>query len=99
MITRGTTPTLLFRLPIDAAEITKMTVTFRQLDKPPIEKTLADAVIEGKTVSVTLTEEETLSFTVGLALEIQLRLAAGEKRLASQIFTESVGRILTEGKL
>ena len=47
-----------------------------------------------------LTEEDTLAFRQnGSVLQIQLRCGIGEKRLASEVITATVGRILKEGTL
>lgn len=66
-----------------------------------IEKALADMTLEGKTVSCTLTEEETLSLSAGAGREaqVQLRVGVGGQRMASQVFTVPVERILRDGAL
>lgn len=97
---RGTTPTFEFKLPVDVETITALAVTFRQPGGMPIEKTLDDCELSKDTVSVTLSEQETLSLKAnGFALEIQIRCAIGDARLASQIWQVSVGRILKDGAL
>lgn len=98
---RGTTPTFTFNLPIDANTITAASVMFRQAGSVNIEKTLADCTVDGKTLTVSLTEEETLTLRASTpnALEIQLRVGVGEARMASQIFTVPVERILKDGAL
>ena len=66
-----------------------------------IEKSLADMTLEGKTVSCTLTEEETLSLSAGAGREaqVQLRVGVGGQRMASQVFEVPVERILRDGAL
>lgn len=96
---RGTTPTFIFNLPIKADSITELMVTFRQPGAKCIEKTLNDTTRFDQTVSVTLTETETLELKANRPTEIQLRAGVGESRMASQIFTVSVGRILKDGAL
>lgn len=98
---RGTTPTFNFKLPIEADTITAASVTFRQAGSVNIEKTLDDCTISEDTLTVSLTEEETLSLRSGTVcpLEIQLRVGVGEARMASQIFTVPVERILKDGAL
>lgn len=98
---RGTTPTFQFKLPIAAATITAASITFRQSGGVDIEKTLSDCTISEDTLTVSLTEEETLSLRANTpnALEIQLRVGVGEARMASQIFTVPVKRILKDGAL
>lgn len=98
---RGTTPTFTFKLPIDADTITAASVMFRQAGREQIEKTLEDCTVSGQTLTCSLTEAETLSLHAATAapLEIQLRAGVGEARLASQIFTVPVERLLKEGAL
>ena len=98
---RGTTPTLTFRLPIDTGSITVLSVAVAQGRQVKIEKTLSDVHLDGNVISCTLTEAETLSLTAGARVEakIQLRVGVGEQRMASQIFTVPVERILRDGEL
>lgn len=98
---RGTTPTLTFRLPIDTGSITVLSIAVAQGRQVKIEKTLSDVHLDGNVISCTLTEDETLSLTAGASVEakIQLRVGVGEQRMASQIFTVPVERILRDGAL
>ena len=98
---RGTTPTLTFRLPIDTGSITVLSIAVAQGRQVKIEKTLSDVHLDGNVISCTLTEAETLSLTAGSSIEakIQLRVGVGEQRMASQIFTVPVERILRDGEL
>lgn len=98
---RGTTPTFNFTLPIQAETVTEAAVSFCQSTGLSIDKTLADCTLSGNTLSVSLTEAETLSLTSGkmYPLLIQLRLGVGEARMASQVFTVPVERILKDGAL
>lgn len=98
---RGTTPTLTFRLPIDTGSITVLSIAVAQGRQVKIEKTLSDVRLDGNVISCTLTEDETLSLTAGASVEakIQLRVGVGEQRMASQIFTVPVERILRDGEL
>lgn len=92
---RGTTPTFTFNLPIKANTITKLSVAFRQAASPVFfEKGLDDCTVSENAISCTLTEEETLKLIAGCQLQIQLRIGVEEARMASQIFTVSVERIL-----
>ena len=87
---RGTTPTLTFRLPIDTGSITVLSVAVAQAGQ-----------LDGNVVSCTLTEAETLSLTAGRGIDakIQLRVGVGGQRMASQVFTVPVERILRDGAL
>lgn len=98
---RGTTPTLRFTLPIDTAEITQLSIAFKQAGVVVFEKTMEDVSLSGDTVVCTLSEEETLSLRGGTVypLRIQLRVGAGGARLASQVFEIPVEQILRDGAL
>lgn len=96
---RGTTPTFSFELPIQASTLTKLSITFRQPGGESIEKTLSDVTRSGQTVTVTLTEAETLSLKAARTLDIQLRAGVGDARLASQVWTVPVKQILKDGAL
>lgn len=96
---RGTTPTFSFELPIQASTLTKLSITFRQPGGESIEKTLNDVTRSGQTVTVTLTEAETLSLKAARTLDIQLRAGVGDTRLASQVWTVPVKQILKDGAL
>lgn len=96
---RGTTPELKFELPFNASELTKISVAFEQEGKVIIEKTLADCELSGQTVTVKLSEADTLKFNHNAKLNMQLRCGIGDKRIASDIICTSVGRILKEGEL
>lgn len=96
---RGTTPTFIFKLPIDGTGITKLAVTFRQAGAVQIEKTLTDCEVTADSVTCSLTEAETLSLKTTYPVEIQLRVGIGEARMASKIFSVPVSKILKEGAL
>ena len=57
---RGTTPTLEFTLPFDTSLIAEIYVTMTQNGKTVLEKTLSDCNCSGTSVSLTLTQEDTL---------------------------------------
>lgn len=96
---RGTTPTLNFTLPFACSTITACSIAFAQDEDIVLEKTLGDCQTNGNTLSVELTEEETLLLDSRKVLEIQVRCACGEAKLASQIIRDDVGRILKDGCL
>lgn len=97
---RGTTPIFTFKLPFSGEEITVLSVCFAQQNQIILEKALCDCVVEENTVSVKLSEEETLLFNHEKGLvEMQLRVGCGEARMASNIMIISVKRILKDGCL
>lgn len=103
---RGTTPTITFALPTEVENIDVMFITFAQKQTPHakdsvviFEKTLEDCETDGKNVRLTLSEEDTLKLSSREVVEIQIRAAFGKIKMASPIYTRSVGRILKEGLL
>lgn len=96
---RGTTPTLVFTLPIEASSVTVLNIAIAQIGRVVISRSLDDVVIDGNDVKMTLTEEETLQLRAGFELSIQVRAGVGESRMASQVFRVPVERILQEGML
>ena len=97
---RGTTPTLEFTLPFDTSLIAEMYVTKAQGEKTVLEKTLSDCSCSGTSVSLALTQEDTLRLQQQphsrAEMQIRVRTTAGEA-LASDIMRVYVGRILKEG--
>jgi len=96
---RGTTPTIIFVLPFPASDLTAVSIVFAQRGQIVIEKALTDCTCEDDTITVTLTEAETLSLKHGHRVYIQLRCAVGDARLASEVIQVPVERILKEGVL
>ena len=99
---RGTTPTYTFGLSIDPTAIKSIWITFKQdlkLEEDKIlTKTMDDGVTyDGATVSLTLTQEETLSFVENIPIEIQGKvLTTDEKVMATSIKKDDCNRILCE---
>ena len=63
------------------------------------EKKLSDCSISENVVKLELSESDTLMLSDEKTVEIQLRAAVGEKRMASKIFSVPVERILKDGVL
>ena len=97
---RGTTPTLEFTLPFDTSLIAEMYITLTQNGTTMLEKTLSDCNCSGTSVSLTLTQEDTLGLQqqprLQAEIQIRVRTTSGEA-LASDIMRVYVGRILKEG--
>ena len=97
---RGTTPKLEFTLPFDTSLIAEMYITLKQNGTTILEKTLSDCNCSGTSVSLTLTQEDTLKLEQKPhsdgEMQIRVRTTAGEA-LASNIMRIYVGRILKEG--
>lgn len=96
-MTRGTTPTHIFTLPIYASNIDKLRITYSQNQDIILEKTEADIERSGKTIRYTLTQEETLKFNAKTSVNIQVRvLTTDNMALASPIKKLSVSEVLNE---
>ncbi len=97
---RGTTPTLEFTLPFDTSLIAEMYITLTQNGTTTMEKTLSDCNCSGTSVSLTLTQEDTLGLRQQPRsqgeMQIRVRTTAGEA-LASDIMSVYIGKILKDG--
>ena len=103
---RGTTPTLTFTLPFSCDQLSVVSIAFAQKKMPyakeaevVLEKALCDCQMNGNTLALTLSEEDTLALDCHYLVEIQLRAKVGDVTMASEIIPESVGRILKDGCL
>lgn len=92
---RGTTPTHTFRLSIETSSIIEVRITYVQLGKTVIEKTEEDVKMGEKSISLTLTQEESLEFRAGSEVEVQLKVLTNVGTvLASPVISLNVGKIL-----
>ena len=99
-IVRGTTPTLTFTLPFDAANIAKAYITIAQNGKIVIDKEVGDTgcTYSDKTINYHLTQEETLKLADCREVEMQIRLrTTNGEVLASQIIKTFAEKILKDG--
>ena len=95
---RGTTPRLKFTLPFDTSQIAESYITFSQDETIKMDKSLEECEAYGNTLTVVLTQEETLSLASGKFVEIQVRVkTVSDDVLASNIIRVNVDRILREG--
>ena len=88
---RGTTPTHTFNLPLDASLIKEVKVTYAQGGAVILERRAADCEIQGSTVTIRLTQEDTFKFDCSKKVYIQVRalLTSGEC-ISSRILMTSV---------
>lgn len=94
---RGTTPKHTFTLPFSTESVASIRILYRQNKQLILTKTGEDVVLTGNTAEVTLTQEDTLAFTSGHKVEIQVRvLTLDDTALASDIYTVSVGCCLED---
>lgn len=92
---KGTTPKHTFTIPLETSELASIRIIYAQDDTQLFVKEMSDCVLEGKTISVTLTQEETLKFDDTKLAQIQLRVKtkSGEV-LSSDVLVVYVGKCL-----
>lgn len=94
---RGSTPTHKFVLPFAVDQVDEVEITYQQKDEEILKKYKKDCVLEDRTVSVTLTQEESFEFTEDVNVEIQVRvLTKGGEVLPSNIICVSCDRCLSD---
>lgn len=94
---RGTTPTHIFNVNVDLSEAEVIYITYKQSDSIVVEKEKADCTVTGETISVKLTQEDTLKFnTAPVEIQIRARFPDGSA-IASNIMQTTVTRILKGG--
>lgn len=99
---RGTTPTIVFHLPFNVSTIHNVEVYFAQDDELIIEKKMSDCILSGTTLSVTLTQADTLAFSTddNGRIEMQLRFVFTDGSVdATTIIKEKAQKILKDGEI
>jgi hypothetical protein len=92
---RGTTPTHLFNIPFDTTAVDKVKITYSQNGKEVLAK--KDCKLDGKTISVTLTQDDTFLFDHNKDVEIQIRvLTLGGDVLANVPIKVGVSKCLDD---
>lgn len=92
---RGTTPTHIFKLPIETNTIRQLRITYNQGGKTILEATEADCTMTGKEIRYRLTQEDTLLFTPLAVVELQIKvLTTDDNVMASRIMSLPVEKIL-----
>lgn len=92
---RGTTPTHTFTLPFDTENIDSVRIAYAQGGAVIFTKETGDCALKSDTITVKLTQKETLQLDDKQMVEIQLRvrLMDGEA-LSTPIMRKSVGECL-----
>lgn len=70
---RGTTPTHVFNLHLDTSLIKTIVICYAQNDSVKLLKWTEACTLEGENASVTLSQEETLSFKADIDIKVQVR--------------------------
>lgn len=76
---RGTTPTHIFTLPFETKLISNIRIIYTQGGERILVKEIGDCQLDGSTVTVRLTQEETFRFDCNKYVEIQVRVLTAEK--------------------
>ena len=96
---RYTTPTLLFKLPFEASELTEAYITLVQKNKT-IEKVLSDCTTDEQNLCLVLTQEETGQLEAQRDTQVQLRCKDGSGKVyASKVFKIQIDEVLKEGEI
>ena len=90
---RGTTATHTFTVPFDVSTIDALSVAYSQNGKLKVRKTKDDCVLKNNTISVTLSQHDTLMFTDS-QVSIQLKVSRSGVVMASKIVMIPVDRCL-----
>jgi len=97
---RGTTPTNVFTTNVDLTTATVLYISYEQNDIVVLEKSLSDCTVTATSVSVTLTQADTLAFAGGKKVFIQIRAKFGDgTAVASEIITTTADRIIKDGAI
>lgn len=99
---RGTTPTLVFKLPFDPKILSDVYITFVQENQMKLEKVIQDCELgsENKEIRVKLTQEDTLILAEEQYVYIQIRAKTQDgTAVASDIIRSFVAKILKDGEI
>lgn len=94
---RGTTPIHTFTLPLETSLIKDLRVIYAQNDVVIVTKMMEDCLLEGSTITLELSQEDSLSFSDRVPVQIQLRvLTTSGHSLTSYIQTVPVEKCLSD---
>ena len=97
---RGTTPKHTFTLPFDTSVVEKVRVVYAQDDNVKIVKNTCDAELINNTVSVRLSQAETLRLNCNLKTQIQVRVVTrDDDAFVSDIIVVETDKCLDTGVL
>ena len=91
---RGTTPIHSFTLPFKTSVLKQVTITYVQRNEVLVKKTLEDCSCDGNTISIILTQHETLRFEPGKIAKVQIKAVIEDRVLGSDIYNFMVEEIL-----
>ena len=93
---RGSTPTHEFTVPFETKSIEKLEISYAQNDIVLFTKHKEDCILDGYTVTLSLTQEETLLFDAEKRyVQIQMRVKTGGEEVSiSEIITVEIKKAL-----
>lgn len=95
IIVRGTTPTHEFTIPCNVSEIVNLRISYGQCERELFVKEIGDCQMEGNTIRVTLTQEDTFSFDCKNSAMIHLRVLLADGTVPeTDIIIVKVGKSL-----
>ena len=99
---RGTTPTLEFTLPFNQSDVEQVGIVFAQCRKVILIKTMDNCMVTDDdpelVLKLKLTKAETLKFTCGREVEMQLIVDfVNGDTVVSEIFTDDMDHSLWDG--
>lgn len=95
---RGTTPTLIFELPFEVAVLSQAWITLSQNNNEVLTKELSDCEADGNTLTVRLTQEDTLKLQGNTYTQMQIRCKHIDgTAFASNIIEDFTEKILKDG--
>lgn len=93
----GTTPTHIFTVPFDTEQITAVEITYCQNGNVILQKYEHDCKMQGRVISVKLSQTDTFEFICGVNVEIQIRvLTTDDTAFASDIMRVSCEKCLSD---
>lgn len=94
---RGTTPTHIFTVPFDTSIIKEVRVIYKQGNQKVLCKGNTDVEMDEQTISLKLTQEDTLKLKHGQNVKIQLRILTNDgEAMTSAIIVDSVQECLDD---
>ena len=94
---RGTTPTHTFELPFDVSLIKEAKIIYSQSDTQVLCKKAAECEMQGNTITVTLSQEETFKFDCKKMVQIQVRILTHKaEALATDVMEVPVKKCLDD---
>lgn len=95
---RGTTPTHTFTTDIDLSNATVVYLTYKQGSSTVITKTLDDMTVTDESITVELSQDDTLAFDTRNSISMQIRAKfADGSAIASNIMSADPQAILRDG--